>query len=108
MYEYENLSWKVDFMTVVAHLGMDMLLIDWVFNSIEFRFNIYNILPILTQIGLFALQAFVISPYFFGFYGSDEFGYMFAGLCVFMFQGTQLFLGVLSNNIKRLIKVFLK
>ncbi len=44
-YEYEMLSWKVDFMTVVAHLGMDLLILDWLFNSIEFNFNIYTIVP---------------------------------------------------------------
>jgi hypothetical protein len=55
LYEYENLSWKVDFMTIVAHLGMDLLLLDWVFNSIEFTFSIYNLGPLLTQMGLFAL-----------------------------------------------------
>jgi hypothetical protein len=49
------------------------------------------------------LQAFLIAPYFFGSFGNDEFGYMFAGLALFMFQGTQLLLGVVSNNLKRVL-----
>jgi hypothetical protein len=45
VYEYEMLSWKVDFMTVVAHLGMDLLILDWLLNSIEFTLNPYNFVP---------------------------------------------------------------
>lgn len=41
------LSWKVDFMTVVAHLGMDLLILDWLINSIEFTINLYILVPAL-------------------------------------------------------------
>ena len=42
-------------MTVVAHLGMDLLILDWLLNSIEFTFNVYNFIPALVQAGLFAI-----------------------------------------------------
>ena len=45
VYEYEMLSWKVDFMTVVAHLGMDLLILDWLLNCIEFTLNFYTFVP---------------------------------------------------------------
>ena len=74
-------------MNFITFISFDLVIFEWVINSIVFSFTEWNLLSGAIFLLLFGIQSFIIAPSLYNDFGNEQFGWMFALLAFFMTQG---------------------